>query len=172
MASANFQKENFYRLIGKVVVEFNDLETLMVYKILGLLNITSSREAPGVIAHLSFADKSLVMRTLILKMLGEKAGQKFKTLYTKLKEVGEKRNDLLHSSWFLGFLDSNDEGEILRLNLKDDFRKAHITGAQQIAHALEDFVVNQGALKKFLKEVKDLRKELYSFFEEFRVRRI
>jgi len=153
-------KEHYYKLLGKAIVSFNDMEKTVIHEICLLLAIDGKLiiEIQGILSYLPFEGKIQIMKSLVHKKIPEHY-RLFMKILKKLKEIEERRNDYIHSQWLLGTYDE-DEGDLLKINEKKIFKSNH----PEIL--IENMFVSKKDLQLFIQDINTLRDELRKFSEK------
>jgi len=153
----NLYIEHYYRLLGKILVEFNKLEHTILRSIVDFLKPTTAEsliDVQGALSFLSFEDKVQVLRNLVAKHKRKDVG-KFKKIFVRLMEIQKKRNDYFHSYWFLDAQDELDS-DVMKINPQKLFRFQSTDSG--LAH--KEVFLSQRDLRIFLKEIRDIRVDL------------
>lgn len=106
--------DNYLSEIGRVVVYWNRLESLIVHTLVVALSgdFTADGRALAVIAHTSFPQKLDALGTM-LRIIDENLAEIYRVRVEHLlRQSQEKRNAALHQEWLL------DDDLVKRLNIK------------------------------------------------------
>lgn len=125
--------KEFLIRIGKIIVDFNHLESIVEMVILQLINIKKGTDENSedeqsigrrVVEKLFFMQKIDLLRSLIVGRKGEEFAKKFtKQVYKELVSVSEKRNDIVHSMWFIQYGNSKTDLSTLTINFQNAYQR-------------------------------------------------
>ena len=100
----------YYSLIGEFVVKFNFLEDKMTSLIWTFAKLNNNTEDQA-IARIIFKDTLFLPKLKILKNLFKYhfgKNKRFDDICKKLKDINEKRNEFVHSLWFINYASEKD----------------------------------------------------------------
>lgn len=126
--------------LGKLVENFNKLEMIVIFIIGGELKLDRGndfRKLDLVVKDLTYQNKINLLRNLIVE---RDQRDNFKDLYKKLKKCGEKRNELLHSQWFVNYGSDPtnisthriNRNKLIKLGKPTDYKKMSIQVEDEI----------------------------------------
>ena len=151
------QEELYLKTLGEIIVEFNRLEASMEFNIWAYLFGGRNAQNFGrrVTYELKFIQKLDLLQGCVFEREGEEVANEFKkNLYGRIENIMKKRNDYVHSTWFIeyGVPDSLREDE--RITTKINFKHAAKGNSRRPWNYIAaEKKVTIDDLKKFLKEI-------------------
>lgn len=156
MGTKDLHREHYYRLLGKILVEFNELEHVILREIVDFLKPSTGEsliDLHAILSFLPFESKIRVFRILFSKYRSTELS-KLNKVYKQLVEIQKKRNDYFHSWWYLDAI-NDDDTNVMKTNFTKFF------GVNK-RHEILNIFISKLELKSFLKEIKQARFNLYS----------
>lgn len=152
----NPESKEYLAKLGELVVVFNALELFTDTFIWELIDAKGSQQGIGrrITVNLEFQQKLDLLRSLLVERYGQEKAKRFTNTYSKLKQCAEKRNDTLHSLWFIHYGKTPDNLETRKIN----FQKAYERG--------KAFDFEKANKKVPLNELKDIIKDVESCSDE------
>lgn len=133
------------RLLGEYIIEFNKLDLVVARSIWTMLDFNNkfqSRMGKAITSHLMFLNKVEMLNRLVSAMVPKQQREEFKNIYKQLRNCNTRRNELIHSVWYIDLTQQatiyhvrkemeRDGQDTLKdinnndlVNLKTDIRKA------------------------------------------------
>ncbi len=127
----DLKTKEFLAKIGEIVVLSRHLESIIEFFIEDLINpegkpIMKQRVTDSIIRKMESLEKLDIVRDLIVERVGIESQKKFLPTYKLIKECIEKRNDTVHSLWFIQY--GNTEAGIAPLTQKINPQYGHTRG--------------------------------------------
>ena len=121
--------KEFLAKIGEIIVLLNHLESMVeffTWELIGSKGNAHDVQNMGrrITLPLDYKGKIDLARSLVIERYGvEKEKKIFKSVYTKLQNCGEFRNDIAHSLWFIEYGTSKEDLATHKLNWTKAYKK-------------------------------------------------